>query len=152
VACHWQYSVASQRQTFRTRRNTMPVARPLKVSESPSSQEHVSFSSPSEEREGLLSGLDAFSANESEKLKQSSRWHLLSFGLARIAAVATGLLCLIFGLLCWFSAPPSSIAPLHFNGETLRFNGTHDFKRTVLLVSIDGLRDALFYVRSSFCS
>ncbi|KAK1228074.1 hypothetical protein PQX77_008899 [Marasmius sp. AFHP31] len=29
---------------------------------------------------------------------------------------------------------------LLFNGDTLRSNGTHDFKRTVLVVSIDGLR------------
>ena len=27
-----------------------------------------------------------------------------------------------------------------FNGETVRSNGTHNYKRTVLLVSIDGLR------------
>ena len=128
-----------------TQRNIM--ARPLKVSSS--SQEHISFSNPSEEREGLLSGVDTFSASEAEKLKQSSLCHLLSFGLARIAVVAAGLLCLIFGLLYWFSAPPSSITPLHFNGDTLRSNGTHDFKRTVLLVSIDGLRDALFDIRSS---
>jgi hypothetical protein len=123
------------------------MARPLKVS--PSSQEHISFSNPSEEREGLLSGFDTFSASEAEKLEQSSLCHLLSFGLARIAVVAAGLLCLIFGLLYWFSAPPSSITLLHFNGDTLRSNGTHDFKRTVLLVSIDGLRDALFDIRSS---
>jgi hypothetical protein len=127
----------------------MPVG-PLK--DSPSSQEKISFSSPSEEREGLLSGVDTVSAIEVEKLKQSPLCHLFSFGLARIAVVATGLLCLIFGLLCWFSAPPSSITPLHFNGDTLRFNGTHDFKRTVLLVSIDGLRDALFDVRFSIRS
>ncbi|TFY72599.1 hypothetical protein EVG20_g421 [Dentipellis fragilis] len=29
---------------------------------------------------------------------------------------------------------------MHFEGQTLRSNGTHDFKRTVLIVSIDGLR------------
>jgi hypothetical protein len=28
----------------------------------------------------------------------------------------------------------------HFSGGVLRSNGTHDFKRTVLIVSIDGLR------------
>ena len=123
------------------------MARPLKAS--PSSQEHISLSSPSEEREGLLSGVDTLSAIEVEELKQSSLYRSLLFGLARIAVVVTGLLCLVFGLLNWFSAPPSSIAPLHFNGDTLRSNGTHDFKRTVLLVSIDGLRDALFDVRSS---
>ena len=120
---------------------------PLKVS--PSSQDHISLLSPSEEREGLLSGVDTFSATEAEKHKQSSLCHLLSFGLARIAVVVTGFLCLVFGLLCWFSAPPRSITPLHFNGDTLRSNGTHDFKRTVLLVSIDGLRNVFFDVRSS---
>lgn len=123
------------------------MARPLKVS--PSSQEHISLSSPSKEREGLLSGVDTLSAIEAEELNQSSLYHLLSFGLARIAVVLAGTLCLVFGLLGWFSAPSSSITPLHFNGDTLRSNGTHDFKRTVLLVSIDGLRDALFDVRSS---
>ncbi|KAF8500851.1 Phosphodiest-domain-containing protein [Russula emetica] len=123
------------------------MARPLKVS--PSSQEHISLSSPSEERKGLLSGFDTSSDIEAEEHKQSSLCHLLSFGLARIAVVVVGLLCLVFGLLCWFSAPPSSITPLHFNGDTLRSNGTHDFKRTVLLVSIDGLRDVPFDVRSA---
>jgi hypothetical protein len=121
------------------------MARPLKVS--PSSQEHISLSSPSEEREGLLSGVDTLSAIEAKELKQSSLYHLLPFGLARITVVVAGLLGLVFGLLCWFAAPPSSITPLHFNGDALRSNGTHDFKRTVLLVSIDGLRDALFDVR-----
>jgi hypothetical protein len=121
------------------------MARPLKVPAS--SQENLSLPNPSEEREGLLSGVDTFSFVEAEKLnlKQTS----LSFGLARIAVVVTALLCLVFGLLCWFSAPPSSITLLHFNGDTIRSNGTHDFKRTVLLVSIDGLRDALFDVRLS---
>jgi len=122
------------------------MARPLKVS--PSSQEHISLSSPSEEREGLLSGVDTSSTIEAKELKQSSLYHVFSSGLARIVVVVAGLLCLAFSLLHWFSSP-GSITPLHFNGDTLRSNGTHDFKRTVLLVSIDGLRDALFDVRSS---
>jgi hypothetical protein len=126
------------------------MARPLKVS--PSSQEHISLFSPSKEREGLLSGVDTLSAIEAGELKQSSLYHLLSFGLARIAVVLAGTLCLVFGLLRWSSAPSNSITPLHFNGDTLRSNGTHDFKRTVLLVSIDGLRDALFDDRSSIRS
>jgi len=113
---------------------------------SPSSQEYISLSNPSEEREGLLSGVDT----EAKELKQSSLGHLLSFGLTRISVVVAGLLGLVFGLLCWFSASPSPITPLHFNGDTLRSNGTHDFKRTVILVSIDGLRYALVSdVRSS---
>jgi hypothetical protein len=121
------------------------MARPLKVSPS-------SLSNPSEEREGLLSGVDTLSAFKAEELKQSPLCHLLSSGLARIAVVVASFLCLVFGLLCWFSAPPSSITPLHFNGDIVRSNGTHDFKRTVLLVSIDGLRDVLFDVRLSIRS
>ena len=114
------------------------MARLLKVSPS---------SSPPEEREGLLSNVDSFSIIEAKELKQSSPSDTiksLSFGLTRIAFVVGAVLGFGFGLLCWFSAPHSHIRDLHFNGETLRSNGTHDFKRTVLLVSIDGLRDAPF--------
>ncbi|KAI0247612.1 Phosphodiest-domain-containing protein [Lactifluus subvellereus] len=53
------------------------------------------------------------------------------------------LLGLVLGVFYWLSAAPNSINALHFNGDTLRSNGTHEFTRTVLLVSIDGLRDAL---------
>lgn len=115
----------------------------------PSSQEQFPLSNPSEEREGLLSGVDTLSAIETEGLKQSSLYRLLPFGVTRISVVVAGFLGLVFGLHCWFSAPPRSTTRLHFNGDTLRSNGTHDFKRTVILVSIDGLRDALFDVLSS---
>lgn len=105
-------------------------------------------SSQSEEREGLLSDVDTLSFIEADESKYSSSsdtitW--LSLGvaaLARIAVVVGALLGLVFGLLYWLSDPRSSIRALHFNGDTLRSNGTHDFKRTVLLVSIDGLRHA----------
>lgn len=35
---------------------------------------------------------------------------------------------------------------LHFEGDELRSNGTHEFRRTVLLVSIDGLRSVALYL------
>ena len=114
------------------------MARLLKLSPS---------SSPPEEREGLLSGVDTSSVIEAKESKQSSPSDTItsfSFGLARIAFVVGALLGLVFGLLCWLSVPQSSTKSLHFNGDTLRSNGTHDFKRTVVLVSIDGLRDAPF--------
>ncbi|SRR6266478_10184900 len=126
---------------------TQNMARSLKVS--PTSQEDITTSSLSEERKGLLSGVDTLSTIEAEEPKQSSLCHLLSFGRARIAVVVAGLLCVAFGLFCRFSAPPRSIKALHFNGDSLRSNGTHDFKRTVVLVSIDGLRNAVFDVHSS---
>jgi hypothetical protein len=124
------------------------MARPLKLS--PSTQEHIILSSPSEEREGLLSGFDTFSEEPKQSFpSHTTTFNLLSFGIARIVVVVGGLLGLVFGSLCWFSAPQSPINALHFNGDTLRSNGTHDFKRTVLLVSIDGLRHALFDVHLS---
>lgn len=39
--------------------------------------------------------------------------------------------------------PPTFENQLLFNGETVRSNGTHDYKRAVLLVSIDGLRSVV---------
>ncbi|KAF8476639.1 Phosphodiest-domain-containing protein [Russula ochroleuca] len=107
------------------------MAPPLKLT--PSSQ--------SEEREGLLSDVDTLSFIEADESKYSSSSDtitLLSIGLAalpRIAVVVGTLLGLVFGLLYWLPAPQSSIRTLHFNGDTLRSNGTHDFKRTVLLVA-----------------
>lgn len=119
------------------------MARSLK--HSPLFQEHIALSSPSEEEhKGLLSGIDSLSAIEAEA-EDPTQSKLLSFGV-RIGVLVVGLLGLGFGFLCWFSAPPNSIKALHFNGDTLRSNGTHDFKRTVLLVSIDGLRHALSHV------
>jgi len=45
----------------------------------------------------------------------------------------------------WLDERPPSVEEAvgvkqHFTGGTLRSNGTHEFKRTVLIVSIDGLR------------
>lgn len=123
------------------------MSRLLKVS--PSSQQQFPLSNPSEEREGLLSGVDSLSAIEAESFKKPSLYHLLQFGVTRISVVVVSFLGLVFGFHCWLSAPPSSITRLHFNGDTLRSNGTHDFKRTVILVSIDGLRNVFFDVLSS---
>jgi hypothetical protein len=124
---------------------------PLKFS--PSSREDIILSSPSEERKGLLSDVDTLSAFDAEEPEPSIPCDrsTSSFGPARIAFIISALLSLVFGGFYWLSAPPSSIRALHFNGDTLRSNGTHDFKRTVLLVSIDGLRNAFFDVHSSLC-
>jgi hypothetical protein len=117
-----------------------------------SSQEDIILSSPSEERKGLLSGVDTLQISEADEPKLSQAWSrstLLSFGPTRVAVVVSAVFGLFFGVFYWLSSPPCSAKALHFNGDTLRSNGTHEFKRTVLLVSIDGLRDATFNVRSS---
>ena len=105
------------------------------------------LSSPSEERKGLLSGVDSLPILEAEKTTPSSLFDgriFLSFGPARIVLAISTLLGFVFGISYWLFSPPSSAKALHFNGDSLRSNGTHEFKRTVLLVSIDGLRYAFF--------
>lgn len=117
-----------------------------------SSQEDIISSSQSVELKGLLSGVDNSSFSEDEEAKLSplcdSRGNLFSTRPARIVVAISALLGLVFGVFYWCSTPPSSARALHFNGDTLRSNGTHEFRRTVLLVSIDGLRDVLFGVHS----
>ena len=121
------------------------MAHPSK--DSLSSQEDLIISSPSEERKGLLSGVDTLSpaagADETNLSPLCGGSTLLSSGLGRIMVVFGALLGVVLGVFYWLSSAPNSINALHFNGDTLRSNGTHEFKRTVLLVSIDGLRDAL---------
>jgi len=115
---------------------------------SPSSEEDIILSSLSEERKGLLSGVDSLPILEAEKTTPSSLFDggrtFLSFGPARIALAISTLLGLVLGISYWLFSPPCSAKALHFNGDSLRSNGTHEFKRTVLLVSIDGLRYAFF--------
>lgn len=118
---------------------------------SPSSQEDIVLSSLSEERKGLLSGVDTLPLSEGDEPKRSLWWgdSPLPFGPARIAVVIGALIGLVLGGFYWLSAPPCPARTLHFSGDAIRSNGTHEFKRTVLLVSIDGLRDVFFDVHSS---
>jgi hypothetical protein len=111
----------------------------------PSSHEDIVVFSQTEERRGLLSGVDTFSTGADES-KVSLFCHyraLFSFRLAGIMVTITALLGVVSSVFYWLSAPPNLINADHFNGDTLRSNGTHEFKRTVLLMSIDGLRDAI---------
>lgn len=99
------------------------------------------------EREGLLSGETSFKRDVSDET---------SLGWSRKALVVTSLS--FIGILLGASLL-SPFLGFHYgstrksvehvsedqrggfaHGETLRSNGTHDFKRTVLMVSIDGLR------------
>jgi hypothetical protein len=123
-------------------RATRTMTRPLEGL--PSSHEDIVVSSQSEERKGLLSGLDTFSTGTDESLSPLCHYRaLFSFRLAGVVATITALLGVASGVFYWLSLPSNSINADHFNGDTLRSNGTHEFKRTVLIVSIDGLRDAI---------
>jgi len=93
-----------------------------------------------EERRRLLSD-DFIEKPEPETLlKAWSNW--------KIVVTASVLICLLITsavagtvLIFSFSQPH-----LHFHGNALRSNGTHDFRRTVLMVSIDGLRCLGFFL------
>lgn len=94
-----------------------------------------------EERKGLLS------EDYNEKPEPDTQPNVWSS--QKVAAVAVTLICI---LLSGAVVRTLLIAqPLHpnllFHRGVLRSNGTHDFKRTVLLVSIDGLR----WVNSASC-
>jgi hypothetical protein len=91
-----------------------------------------------EEEEGLLSGIaDGFSKHsDSEQPSPWSRKKIIGIAILFIALLLTG--TCVRRLALGPSSPPPS---LWSSGEgDLRSNGTHDFKRTVLIVSIDGLR------------
>lgn len=94
-----------------------------------------------EERKGLLAGIDASDDIHHDNTPPSPQsWP------SRRAAILTVicLVMLLFGgifALSFFYTTPKPIHPdLDFQGHTLRSNGTHNFKRTLIIVSIDGLR------------
>ncbi|KAJ6627839.1 alkaline-phosphatase-like protein [Mycena sp. CBHHK59/15] len=95
-----------------------------------------------EERKGLLSGAEGSSSHwkaeavdlEPDAPRGWSQNKLIGTAAAFITLLITG----AFARTLLLSPPPHP--NLLFHGEGVRSNGTHDFKRTVLIVSIDGLR------------
>jgi len=55
-------------------------------------------------------------------------------------AGASFILLLIGGAFARILLMSPSHPDIHYHGDIVRSNGTHDFRRTVLMVSIDGLR------------
>ena len=97
-----------------------------------------------EERKGLLSRddnpYDSGSFEEDDIQVQPRTWsrkRIASVAIALIGLLVTGTFTrtLLFAKYSRPSAPHNS-----YSGTALSSNGTHGFKRTVLIVSIDGLR------------
>jgi hypothetical protein len=99
------------------------------------------------ELRGLLSGQNAKHANHRQlALDKLHQWLETGkeWSRKRVMVVALVFVTLLLGAT--FSRP--FLSPVkcgshpntHFTGDMLRSNGTHEYKRTVLLVSIDGLR------------
>jgi hypothetical protein len=107
------------------------------------------------ELQGLLSGVQTQSRAQKHGAGAHGRTSNQPWSAKRMAGVGLALIVLILGASIapsWFeygtrrhSAHPNS----SFGGKELRSNGTHDFKRTVLIVSIDGLRSAYIAYRRS---
>ncbi|TFK24366.1 nucleotide pyrophosphatase [Coprinopsis marcescibilis] len=103
-----------------------------------------------EERDGLLPQPATLSGSDkpvSDSHRQCSSYPLkkAATNFVYFLGVAAAGYLLFNGSRNGFSAPlgqqmPSS--PYMFSGDTTKSNGTHDFKRTVVMVSIDGLRAA----------
>ena len=96
-----------------------------------------------EETKGLLSESDTHFADahhaEDVFAKQPKRSWKRSLGLGSLLALV--LLGVYSGAVVYRRSQALARAKaLHFDGDELRSNGTHQFRRTVLLVSIDGLR------------
>ena len=112
-----------------------------------------------EERKGLLNNSDNFDDDYFEKETGSGLYEgklkrpddddperdSAGWSRGKIVKAAVSLIVLLvlgaFARVLLVSPRPVQDHPnLLFNGDALRSNGTHDFKRTVLVVSIDGLR------------
>ena len=115
----------------------------------PYSQHSPSKSIP-EERKGLLSNFDVDDGENGEPPRYEDEEYAqpqerTPSQKRRVAGIAAGFIALIIGAS--FLAPLSrtwcggmSAASRPTDPSKLLSNGTHEFKRTVLIVSIDGLR------------
>ena len=102
-----------------------------------------------EERKRLLSGIDNDENHDiaPELIKAANPLHSSQeiWPSRRVAIISVAFLTIlifggIFALSFFYSAPTKAHPDLDYKGHTLRSNGTHSFKRTVVVVSIDGLR------------
>lgn len=99
-------------------------------------------SSPDEERKGLLPHAAEGFDEELPQIPQHAatrRWLLIwTVGLSFVMMLGVLFREPIRALV--FPSPPCITT---FDRDTIQSNGTHDFKRTALIVSIDGLRYAV---------
>ena len=103
----------------------------------------------SEEEEGLLSGVVDSSSkhSDSEPPPAWSQKRIIGTAVFFITLLISG----VFVRRLILGPPPRPSHSLWTSGEgELRSNGTHDFKRTVLIISIDGLRCVYFALSSLF--
>ncbi|KAH8825018.1 Phosphodiest-domain-containing protein [Flagelloscypha sp. PMI_526] len=113
----------------------MVKARPLNHSPSYSAQDSIE----GEERKGLLSGKEELGVEEDDEDLDRQSWSqrkIVTVAVVLIILLLSGALMQHVVVRYQTYEHPN----LSFHGDYIRSNGTHDFKRTVLIVSIDGLR------------
>lgn len=95
-----------------------------------------------EERKGLLTAHPDTPNKEARDYYDLEDQTPRSLSRKQIIWIATGFIALLVSgtFVRTLLIPPPPHPNQTFVGEKLRSNGTHDFKRTVVLVSIDGLR------------
>jgi hypothetical protein len=96
-----------------------------------------------EELKGLLAGID--DSDNHHTSSESPPTYSESWPSTRTAIIAIIFLFGIviggiFALSFFYTTPKGAHPDLDFQGHALRSNGTHNFKRTLVIVSIDGLR------------
>ena len=90
-----------------------------------------------EERKGLLSTTNDDYDDEPDDYTDAKPWKRKKIVFTAFIFIAL----LITGVIARAFLRTTRPSPRHpFTGTVLRSNGTHEFKRTVLIVSIDGLR------------
>lgn len=100
------------------------------------------------ELRGLLSGQQTKSSDRKLPYQRLQRWLESGKEWSRKQVIVVVMVFAMLLLGATVSRPLLGSGPpkcnshpnTHFAGDKLRTNGTHEYKRTVLLISIDGLR------------
>lgn len=93
-----------------------------------------------EERKGLLSGVDDSDQLDLPTQSSSESWPSKRVAIGASVFLITLIIGGIFSLSFFYNTPSTAHPDQDYQGHAVRSNGTHNFKRTVLIVSIDGLR------------
>ena len=100
------------------------------------SSPHRAASASDEERRGLLSGTDTEQNDYIPPQSKATR-RRITIGAVTIIVLLLGA---VAGPALYSAVVPSRKHHEDFDNSRLRSNGTHYFKKTALIVSIDGLR------------
>jgi hypothetical protein len=106
-----------------------------------------------EEREGLLSGVQDPERELDSPEHHGLSWSQKPWSSSRLAALAVACILFLIGIVFARTFLLIRVSPTDRyaskNAQDVTSNGTHDFRKTVLIVSIDGLRYEQLYTTCS---